>query len=94
MAMLVYFAFIALVLYIRQFEFPYPGGKRKQRRRPLPIYDIDADSRSSNTPMPVGKAWLDACTVDGRIFAMGGAYGRGAPTGGHVWIDDLHKFVP
>ena len=42
--------------------------------------------------MPVGKAWLSACTVGDRIFAMGGAYSL--PDAGYKWIHDLHEYVP
>ena len=56
------------------------------------IYDFAGDSWTAAEPMPVGKAWLDACTVGDRLFAMGGAYSL--PGGGFKWIHDLHEYVP
>ena len=41
--------------------------------------------------MPVGRCWLDACTVGDRLFAMGGAHHI---KGGYKWLDDLDEFIP
>lgn len=57
----------------------------------MEIYDIAVDRWIEETPMPVGRCWLDACAVGERLFAMGGAYHI---KGGYAWLDDVYEFVP
>ena len=68
------------------------GGRDPRYTASNEIYDFARDSWTVAEPMPVGKAWLDACTAGDRLFAMGGAYAL--PGGGHKWIHDLHEYVP
>ena len=68
------------------------GGRDPSYTASNEIYDFARDSWTVAEPMPVGKAWLDACTAGDRLFAMGGAYAL--PGGGHKWIHDLHEYVP
>ena len=56
------------------------------------IYDIESDSWMREAPLPERKSWLDAATVDSRVFAMGGA--NKLPGPGYKWIADLHEFIP
>ena len=69
------------------------GGKKVEHIKcgATEVYDIAADRWFVETPMPVGRCWLDACTVGDRLFAMGGAYNIG---GGYKWLDDLYEFIP
>ena len=55
------------------------------------VYDVAADRWSVETPIPVGRCWLDACTVGDRLFAMGGAHHI---KGGYKWLDDLYEYIP
>ena len=69
------------------------GGKDAQQIKSpaTEIYDIAADRWFADTPMPVGRCWLAACTVGDRLFAMGGAHHI---KGGYKWLDDLDEFIP
>ena len=57
------------------------------------VYDIEAGTWSSDTPLPAKCAWLDAGVVDGRIFAMGGAYGLNKEKPVYKWFDEVYEFV-
>ena len=57
------------------------------------VYDIDAGTWSSETPMPVKKAWMATANIGERIFVMGGAH-KWEDREGYNWIADLHEFVP
>jgi len=78
----------AIVLHDLVYTF---GGKDPHYSNATEIYDIAADRWSVDAPMPVAKAWLSACAVGERLFAMGGAHNQEV---GYKWIDDLHEFVP
>ena len=70
----------------------YTFGGRPDNSTATEVYDIASDSWSVETPMPVGRAWLGACTVGEQIFAMGGAYSL--PGEGYKWLHDMHEYIP
>ena len=70
----------------------YTFGGRPDYSPATEVYDTAKDSWTTETPMPVGCAWLAACTVGEQIFVMGGAYGL--PGEGYKWLHDMREYVP
>ena len=69
------------------------GADQRPYHTEVEVYDIDAGTWSSETPMPVKKAWMATANVGERIFVMGGAH-KWEDREGYNWIADLHEYVP